>query len=167
VLDRLRDLRCDRNEQIDLVLRELARLERPHVERSRKALAREDRNGEDRFVFVLTQVRKLLEARVEVGLRRNHDGRAFRRGHPGDPLAWMHARPSRHLLDARPVRRAQDQLVAAIVVEVHETGLRAEGVRDLARDETQHLLEVQRRVHRRNCLGKQAEMALTNVHCTP
>jgi hypothetical protein len=65
------------------------------------------------------------------------------------------------------VRRAQDQLVGALVVEVDEAGLRAEGVRDLARDETQHLLEVQRRVHRRDRLGEEAEMALTYVHGTP
>ena len=66
VLDRLRDLRGDRDQQVDLGLAVLARRARAHVERALELLPREDRNGEDRLVLVLGQVREELEARVEV-----------------------------------------------------------------------------------------------------
>jgi hypothetical protein len=45
VLDRLRDLVGDRDEEFDLVLCELARRDRADVERAGKLLAGEDRNG--------------------------------------------------------------------------------------------------------------------------
>ena len=56
VLDRLRDLRRDREQQVDLGLGELARLARADVERALELLAGEDRHGEDRLVLVLGQV---------------------------------------------------------------------------------------------------------------
>ena len=37
----------------------------------------------------------------------------------------------------------------------------------LARDESQHLLEIQRRVHRGDRLGEKAQVALTYVHSRP
>src|SRR5205823_5688515 len=67
-------------------------------------------------------------------------------------------------LDPRPVRRAKDQLVGLLVVEVDEACVGGERVRDFARDEGEHLLEVERRVDRRNRLGQQAEMAPGLVH---
>ena len=77
MLDRLRDLRRDREQQLDLAARELARLARADVERALELLAREDRHREDRLELVLGQVRERLEARVEVGLRGEHDRRAL------------------------------------------------------------------------------------------
>ena len=47
VLDRLRHLRRDRDQQADLRLRELPRLARAHVQRSGQFLARQDRHGQD------------------------------------------------------------------------------------------------------------------------
>jgi hypothetical protein len=41
------------------------------------------------------------------------------------------------------VRRAKDELVRALVVEVDEAGVRPERVRDLARNELEDLLEVE------------------------
>ena len=106
----------------------------------------------------------MLEARVEVRLRGDHHRRALRRRRAGDPLAGPHPRPPRHLVDARAVRRAQDELVRALVVEVDEAGVRLERVRDLARDEREHLLEVERRVDGRDRLGQQPEVACGRVH---
>ena len=127
VLDRLRDLRRDREQQLDLVLRERARLARAHVERAlERAVARQDRHREDRLVLVLRQVREVLEARVEVRLRLEHHRRPRRGGRAGDAFAGSHARPARHLVDRRAVRRAQDQLVGALVVEVDEARVRLE-----------------------------------------
>ena len=100
VLDRLRDLRRDREQQLDLVLGERARLAGAHVERAlERAVARQDRHGEDRLVLVLGQVREVLEARVEVRLRREHHRRARRRRRAGDSLARPHPRAARHLVD--------------------------------------------------------------------
>ena len=80
VLDRLRDLRRDREQQVDLVVAEVARLPRADVERALEPLAAgEDRDGEDRLVLVLGQVREVLEARVEVRLRGDHHRRALLR----------------------------------------------------------------------------------------
>ena len=53
VLDRLRDLRRDRDEELDLGVGERARLARADVERALERVAREDRDGEDRLVLVL------------------------------------------------------------------------------------------------------------------
>ena len=85
--DRLRDLARDRLEQLDLVLPELARLARAHVERARELVAGEDRHGEDRLVLRLRQVRELLPARVEVRLGGDRDGPAIGGGGAGDPFS--------------------------------------------------------------------------------
>ena len=129
VLDRLRDLRRDREQQLDLVVRELARLAGADVQRALEPLAaREDRHGEDRLVLVLGQVGEVLEARVEVRLPRDRH-RCARLGRPaGDALAGAHARSLRHLLDRRAVRRAQHELVDALVVEVDEARVGVERV---------------------------------------
>ena len=63
------------------------------------------------------------------------------------------ARPARHLVDAGAVRRAQDELVRALVVEVDEAGVGFECLGDRACDERQHLLEVERGVDGRDRLG--------------
>ena len=56
MLDRLRDLRRDRDEEVDLALRERPRSQRAHVQRAlQPAVARDDRHGEDRLVLVLRQ----------------------------------------------------------------------------------------------------------------
>ena len=164
VLDRLRDLARDREQQLDLVLAVLARLARADVERARELLAREDRHRQDRLVLVLGKVREALEARVELGLRRDRDRRALGGGRAGDPLAGPHPRPARHLLDARAVGRAEDELVGALVVQVDEARVGLERGRDLARDEREHLLEVERRVDRLDRLGEQAQVPVARLH---
>ena len=70
VLDRLRDLAGDRHEQVDLVAAELARRLGADVERALETVAGEDRDGEDRLVVRLAQVREVLEARVEMRVAR-------------------------------------------------------------------------------------------------
>ena len=166
VHDRLRHLRGDRDEQVDLGRRELARRPRPDVQGARELLAREDRDGEDRLVLVLGQVGKRLEARIEVGLCGNHHRHAVGRGRARDPLARTHARTPRHALDSRSVRRAQHELIRTFVVEVDEARVRGERVRDLARDERQDFLEVERRIDRFDRLRQQAQMPFANVHGT-
>ena len=49
------------------------------------SLAGQDRDGQDRLVLVLGEVRKGLEAGVEMGLRRAHDRRPFRPAAPVIP----------------------------------------------------------------------------------
>ncbi len=164
VLDRLRNLRGDRDEQLDLGLGELARLASAHVERALQLVPGEDRHREDRLVLVLGKVGEELEARVEVGLRRDHDRRPLRGGRTRDPLSRPHPRRARHLLDAAPVCRAQHELVRALVVEVDEAGVGAESVRDVSRDELEHLLEVERGVDRGDRLGEQAEVPCGRLH---
>ena len=165
VLDRLRDLRGDRDEQLDLGVGERARLARPDVERALELVgARHDRDGEDRLVLVLGQVRELLEARVEVRLLGDHDRRALRGRDSRDPLARPHPRRARQLLDPRAVGRAQDELVGPLVVEVDEARVRPERVGDLARDELEHLLQVERRVDRRDRLGQEPQVTSGGVH---
>jgi hypothetical protein len=164
VLDRLRDLRRDRHEQLDLVVAEHARLLRAHVQRAGEPLPSEDRHGENGLVGLLVQVRKGLEALVEVRLGRDHDRRALESGRAGDSLARPHPGAPGHLLDVRAVRRPQHELVGALVVEVDEARVRLQRRRDLARDERENLLEVERRVDRRDRFGQQAEVSFTGVH---
>ncbi len=165
VLDRLGHLGGDRQQELDLVLSEDAPLARAHVEGTLEPLAAsEDRHGEDRLVLVLGQVGEVLEARVEVGLRGDHDGGALLRGRAGDPLPRPHARPLGHLFDARAVRRAQDELLGPLVEEVDEAGVGPKRVGDLRRNLREHLLEVEGRVDRLDRLREQLEMALAPVH---
>ena len=159
VLDRLRDLGGDRDEQVDLGLRELARLDRPDVQRAGELRPREDRHGEDRLVLVLGQVRERLEPLVEVRLGRDHDRRALGGGGARDSLAGPHPRRARHLLDARPVRRPQQELVRLLVVEVDEARVGVERLSHLARDEPEHLLEIERRVDGRDRLGQEPQVS--------
>ena len=164
VLDRLRDLGGDRDEQVDLGLGVVAGGARAHVQRALHLLPRQDGHGEDRLVLVLGQVRELLEARVEMRGRGDRDRRTLRCRGPRDPLAEVQPRPPRHLVHRRTVRRTEHELVRALVVEVDEAGVGLERVRDLARDEREHLLEVERRVDRSDRLGQQSEMPCRRVH---
>ena len=164
MLNRLRDLVGDRDEQLDLVLRELARRKRTDVQRAGEPLAGEDRHREDRLVVVLRQVCELLEARIEVRLRRNHHRRPVGGSCAGDPLTRPEPWALRHLLDARSMRGPQDELVRPLVVEVDEAGLSLEGIGHLAGDQLEHLFEVERRVHRGDRLGEKAQMASSYVH---
>ena len=164
VLDRLADLRGDGEQEVDLGGRELARAARAHVERPLELLAREDRDGEDRLVLVLGQVRERAEARVEVRLRGQHHRRALLGRDAGDPLARPQLRDAGHLVHAGAVRRAEDELARAIVVEVDEAGVGPERVGDLGGDEPEHLLEVERRVDRLDRLGEEPEVPLARVH---
>ena len=154
MLDRLGDLVGDRHQELDLFLRELSRLKRADVQCAGQPLPREDRHGENRLVLILREVGEELEAGVEVRLRRDHHRCLLRCRRPGDALAAAHPRTPGHLLDTRPVRRPQHELVAALVVQVDEAGLRVERVRHLAGHQRKHLLEIQRRVHRRDGLGE-------------
>ena len=70
----------------------------------------------------------------------------------------------RHLLDARPVRRAQHELAGALVVEVDEARVGVERVGDLRGDEREHLLEVERRVDRLDRVGEEPDVAVACVH---
>ena len=126
----------DGGDELHLVVCEVARLDRANVQRSGEPLAGDDRHREDRLVLVLRQVRELLEARIEMRLRRTHDRCELRGGRTGDAFARAHARTLRHLLDTRTVRGAEDELVAAFVVEVDEACVRVEHVGDLPCDES-------------------------------
>ena len=97
-------------------------------------------------------------------LRRNHHWQAFGGRDAGDSLAGAHARASGHLLDARSVRCAKDELVGALVVQIHKAGIRTKRVRNLPRNQGQDLLEIERRVDGFDRLGQQAEMTLPDVH---
>ena len=165
VLDRLRHLRRDCEQELDLVLGEVARLARAKVERALEPLAaREDRHGEDRLVLVLGQVREVLEPRVEVRPGGDHHRRPVLGRRARDALARPHPGPLGHLLDPRPVRGAQDELPGAVVVEVDEAGVGVQRVGDLARDLGEHLLEVERRVDRLDRVGEQLQVPFARVH---
>ena len=99
-----------------------------------------------------------------MGARGDRDRRPLGRGRARDPLARPHPRAPRHLLDARAVRRAEDELVGALVVEVDEAGVGLERLGDLARDELEHLLEIERRVDRGDRLGQEPEVPCGRVH---
>ena len=163
VLDRLCDLRRDGDGELDLVRAEFTRLDRPHVQRAGEPLARDDRHGEDRLVLILGEIREELEAGIEICLRRNHDRPSLGRGRSGDSLAWAHPRSPSHLLDASPMRCAQNKLVAALLVEVDEARVRVEHVRDLAGNEREHFLEIERRIHRGDRLGEKPQMLFSYV----
>jgi hypothetical protein len=165
VQDRLRHLAGDRRQQLDLAVGVDPRLTRADVERALEPLALdEDRHGEDRLVLRLLQVGELLEARVEVRLRRDHHGCALERGRAGDALTRPHARAERQLLDVGAVGRTEDELTAPLVVEVDEAGVGAERVRDLRRDEVEHLLEIERRVDGRARLGEEPQVPFGRFH---
>jgi hypothetical protein len=167
MLNRLRDLIRNRDEQLDLVLRELTWRKGAHVERAGEPVTGKNRHREDRFVVLLRQVRELLEAWIEMRLRWDHDRCPVGCRGSGDPLTRPHAGPLCHLLDARTMRGTEDELVRPLVVEVDEAGLGPEGVRDLAGDELEHLFEVERRVHRGDRLGEKAQVACSYVHSAP
>ena len=164
VLDRLRDLACDRHQQVDLGLRERPRLARPDVESALELLAGEDRNREDRRVVVLGQVRERLEARVEMGVGGDHHGRAIGRGCARDALAPAHPRDLRRAVDARAVRGPQHELVRTLVVEVHVGRVRLERRRHLVGDGLHHLLQVERRIDDLGRAGEEGEMSGVVVH---
>jgi len=105
-----------------------------------------------------------LEALVEMRLRRDHHRRAGGGGRSGDPFARTHARTPGHLLDARAEGRPQHELVRLLVVQVDEAGVGGQRVRHLARDEREDLLEVERRVDRRDRLRQQAQVTRRLVH---
>ena len=166
MLDRLRDLRRDREQQVDLAGREVPRRPGADVERAGKLLPGQDRtaridsySSSGRFWNALKRGSRCAFSAIITGSR----AAAAR---AGDPLARPHTRPARHLLDAGAVRRAQDELVRALVVQVDEAGVGLERSRDLARDQREHLLEVERRVDRLDRLGQEPEVALSGVHGT-
>ena len=164
MLDRLSDLRRDRRQEPDLRVGECPRLARPDVERALEDLAGEDGDGEDGLVLVLAQVRERLETRIEVGSRRDHDRRPLGGGRPRDPVPSSHPRRARGVLDARPVRGAQHELVGPLVVEVDEAGIGLERRRDLVRDGLEHLLQVERGVDDLRRAGEEREVAGGVVH---
>ena len=62
------------------------------------------------------------------------------------------------------MRCPQHELVRLLVVEVDEAGVGIQRVGDLARDEREHLLEVERRVDRGDRLGQKAQVPAGLVH---
>ena len=167
MLDRLRHLRGDREQQVDLVAAENSRGSRVRTlsapssfSRARIGTARIDSySSSGRFGNTLKRGSRCACEGIITGAR---SAAAVAR----DPLARPHLRAARHLLDARPVRRAQHELVGALVVEVDEAGVGAERLGDLARDQLEHLLEVERRVDRGDRLGQEAQVPLGRVHPT-
>jgi hypothetical protein len=59
---------------------------------------------------------------------------------------------------------AEHELLGRIVVQVDEARLGVERLGDLARDEREHLFEVERRVDRRDRLGQEPQMPCRRVH---
>src|SRR6266540_277970 len=102
-------------------------------------------------------------ARIDSYWSSGRFGKALNRGSRW-AFAGLHPGRSSHLLDARPVRRAQDELVGLVVVEVDETGVGFERLGHLARDEPEHLLEVERRVDGRDRLGQNTQVSSRGVH---
>jgi hypothetical protein len=164
VLDGLRDLPCDRHQQVDLRMVVLSRGDRPHVERALEAVAGQDRHGENRLVLLLMEVREGLEARVEVRRPRDHDRRPLCRRGPRDALARTHLRRAGQLLDVGADGCLQHELVRRLIVEVHEARVGFERPGDLRRDQLEELIEVECRVDRRDRLGQEAEVPFRAVH---
>jgi hypothetical protein len=164
VFDRLRHLARDRHQEVDLRRRELARLLRAHVERALEPLLGQDRDGEDRLVVLLAQVREALEARVEMRLSRDHHRCALSGRRAGDALSGSHLGHRGHLVHPRPEGGAQDELAAPLVVEVDKASIRLERLGDLMGDEIEDLIEVKGGVDRRDRLCEQPQMAGRAVH---
>ena len=164
VLDRLRHLPGDRHQQVDLRLGESPWLAGADVERTFELLTRQDRDGKDRGVVVLRQVRERLEARIEMCVGGDHHGRPIRGSRTGDALPAAQPRTRRSILDARAMRRAQHELVRPLVVEVDVRRVGLERRRDLVRDRLHHLLQVERGVDDLGRPGKQSEVPGGVVH---
>src|SRR5712691_6160326 len=62
------------------------------------------------------------------------------------------------------MRRAENEFVSSLVVEVDEAGVGTKRVSDLGRDEVQDLFEIEGRVDRGGRLGQQAEVSLGGAH---
>src|SRR5262249_46503248 len=62
------------------------------------------------------------------------------------------------------MRRAQHELAGALVVEIDEARVRVEGVRDVGRDQREHLLQVECRVDRLDRLGQEPQVPVPRVH---
>jgi hypothetical protein len=62
------------------------------------------------------------------------------------------------------VRRAEDELARALVVEVDEARVGFERLGDLRSDEVKHLLQVERRVDGRDRLREELQVALGSIH---
>ncbi len=97
-------------------------------------------------------------------LRLEHDRSARGGRRAGDPLARPHPRPAAQLVDRRPVRRAQDELVGPLVVEVDEARVRLERVGTLSATSDEDLLEVERRVDGLDRLRQETQMPFARFH---
>jgi hypothetical protein len=164
VLDRLGDLAGDRHEQVDLGLPVRPRLPGSDVQRALETVLEEDRDGEDRLILLLAEVRKALEAGVKMRVARDHDRLPFGRGRARDSFARAHLRNACQLVDPRSARGAEDELVRALVVEVHEARVGVERLRDLRGDELEELVEIESRVDRGDRLREEPEMPSGLVH---
>jgi hypothetical protein len=82
----------------------------------------------------------------------------------GDPLAGTHLGDARELFHPRAERGAQDELIRRLVVQIDEAGIGLEGLGDLASDELEDLVEVERRVDGGDRFGQQPQVAGGAVH---
>ena len=166
VLDRLRDLRGDREQQLDLVVAEHARLARAHVQRAlERTVARQDRHREDRLVLVLGQVREVLEARIEMRLLGSSITGA--RAAAAEPVIPSPGRIRGRRVSSSmcvPCVARRTSSSSPLVVEVDEARVRLERVGDVRRDQREHLLEVERRVDGLDRLGQQPQVPVARVH---
>ena len=76
----------------------------------------------------------------------------------------MESRASRHLVERRAARRAQDELAGRLVVEVDEARVGLERGGDLVRDEVEHLFEVERGVDGGGRLRQKTQMPFGGGH---
>ena len=163
VLDRLADLRRDRDEQRDLVVAVGARRERAYVQCAHELVAREHRHREDRRVGVLVKAFEALEARVEVRVALDPERLAACGGRARDAFADAQAGRSAGR-GARADRRGEHQRVAGSVMLVHEAGVGGERPGDADRDPVENLLEVERGGDRGDDLDEQAQVPGRLLH---
>ncbi len=154
VLDRARDERRRGHEEVDLVVRELARRlgvrgdDADHV-----AGAPDHRHREQRLELLLLELREVLRARVGEGVVADERRLGALGRPPREPLSAV----DDDLAGLALVRRrggAEHQPLAVLGEEVDEAGMDAARVGHQANDGAQHLGELQRRRDRRHDLLK-------------
>ena len=143
VLDRARDERRGRDDEVDLVVRELARRFRVRRDRAdRLTCPPDDRHGEERLEPLLLELGHVLHPRVGERVVADERRLAVLHRPPGEALAALERDLSRLSLVGRR-RRPQDEPL--VLEQVDEAGVHAARVRHEPDDGRQHLGELERR----------------------
>jgi hypothetical protein len=143
VFDRACHERRARNEELDLVLRELARRLGVHRDDAdHGAVLAEDRDRDKRLEPLLIELRHVLHAGVGEKVVADEGGLLLLRHPPGEPFAPFEG-DAADVLAVRLARRTQDQPVTALVDEVDTAGVNGAGVGEQADDGLEDFVQIE------------------------